>query len=359
MQVAVLGDLHFGARNDNLEFLDYFERFFNEVFFPEIKRRKITHVIQLGDFVDRRKFINFVTLRRIRNILKRCQDEGITMDVIIGNHDTPYKNTSEINSMKELFSTVNDSFDYVNFYSEPTEKMIGTTRVLLLPWINLSNHDASMAALKDTKAKVLFAHIEIKGFEMYRGMPSHEGFDMSFFDKFEHVATGHFHHRHTKGNINYYGTPYEITWADYGDNKGFHIFDTNKKTAEFIASPFKMFHKVWYDDEGKTNDEVLTRNFDPFNKSYVKLIVQNKTNPFLFDLFLSKIYEKSPLDVTIVEDHRNMQDISEEDLADQAEDTLTILSKYIGQMETNVNKDELDKYMRTLYNEALNMETAQ
>ena len=89
---------------------------------------------------------------------------------------------------------------------------------------------------------------------------------------------------------------------------------------------------------------------------HVKVIVQNKTNPYWFDLFVNKIYEASPSDVTIVDDHRNMNDMDTTDLANEAEDTLTILSKYVENLETNVDKKDLDKLMHSLYNESLSME---
>jgi hypothetical protein len=118
-----------------------------------------------------------------------------------------------------------------------------------------------------------------------------------------------------------------------------------------------MFRKIWYNDKDKTADEVMDRDFSKYAGAYVKLIVSNKDNPFVFDLFTTKLYEAAPLEVTIVEDHRNMDTISEEDLLDEAEDTLTILSKYIGTIESNVDNKDLDILMRSLYHEALQMET--
>ena len=53
----------------------------------------------------------------------------------------------------------------------------------------------------------------------------------------------------------------------------------------------------------------------------------------------------------------SLDEISEEDLVSEAEDTLTILSKYINELDYSVDKKELDNLMRGLYNEALTLET--
>ncbi len=200
-------------------------------------------------------------------------------------------------------------------------------------------------------------HLEVKGFDMYRGMPSHEGFEPITFDKFDMVFSGHYHHMSRKGNIHYLGAPYEMIWSDWGDAHGFHIFDTDTRDLEFIKNPYQMFQKVWYNDENTTIEKLLNP-FPNVKNMQVKVIVQSKTNPYWFDLFMGKIYEDGALDATIVEDHRNMDAISDSDLVSEAEDTLTILSKYIQGLEIGVDKGDLEKLMHGLYNEALSMESA-
>ena len=170
------------------------------------------------------------------------------------------------------------------------------------------------------------------------------------------VLSGHYHHRSSAGNIHYLGSHAEFTWSDYDDPKGFHILDTETRELAFIENPYRMFRKIWYNDKNSTTEELLDRDWAKYAGAYVKLIVSNKDNPMNFDLFTSKLYEAGPLEVSIVEDHRNMDTISEADLVDEAQDTLTILSSYIKSIESNVNNDDLDKLMRSLYNEALNME---
>ena len=45
------------------------------------------------------KYINFSTLKSNReHFIKPMLEHGISMDLIIGNHDTYFKNTNEVNS---------------------------------------------------------------------------------------------------------------------------------------------------------------------------------------------------------------------------------------------------------------------
>ena len=360
-KIAILGDTHWGVRNDSLEFLNYFDRFFEEQFFPELKKRGVTHIIQLGDIVDRRKYISYVTLDRLRAHFLKAKQEGILKyDVIIGNHDTPYRNSNDINSMRELFTNVEGLEDYARYYADPTEVEIDGCNILMLPWINAGNVEDSKRLITDTKAQVVMGHLEIKGFEMYRGLPpSHDGIDPSDFDKFELVLSGHYHHNSRRGNILYDGTPYEMTWSDWDDPRGFHIFDTNTRDIEFVRNPMRMFYKLWYDDSKDDLIEKSVENLDfaYLKNTYVKLITIAKSDPYYFDMYLGKLYAAGPIDVNIVEDHRNMDQLSDDDLNNDAEDTLTILNKYIDNLEVGVDKVQLATVLRSLYNEAINMDT--
>jgi hypothetical protein len=116
-----------------------------------------------------------------------------------------------------------------------------------------------------------------------------------------------------------------------------------------------MFHKVFYDDSKPI--DISSLDFNNLRGTYVKLIVINKEDPYKFDLFVGKIYESSPSDVVIVEDHRHMDQLSEEELTNEAEDTITILNKYIEHMEVGVDKNQLATLLRSLYTEASSMES--
>lgn len=353
MKIALLGDTHFGARNDNSAFHDYFEKFYRDVFFPYLDKHNIKVVHQFGDLFDRRKYINFYSLWRSRNyFFDQLKERNIAMFVPVGNHDTYYKNSNDVNSPALLLG----EYDNIHTWCEPAEVLVDGTLIALLPWVCSGNYKESLDFIEKTPAQILFGHLELAGFEMHRGTFNDHGMDAKLFDKFDIVCSGHYHHRSARGNIHYLGTPYEMTWSDFQDPRGFHIFDTETRELTFIQNPYRMFNKVHYDDTDKTMDEVLEIDPGTFHNTFVKVVVHNKTNPYWFDMFISKLEKCGVVDIQVVEDHLNLNLEDDSDIIDEAEDTLTILRKVINGIDTNVSKKELDKFLTSLYTEALHVE---
>ena len=89
-------------------------------------------------------------------------------------------------------------------------------------------------------------HLEVNGFEQHIGSWSNEGVEAHIFDKFDMAMSGHFHHRSDNGTVFYLGNPYEITWSDYKDPRGFHIFDTDKRSLEYIVGWQNRLSEIRY-----------------------------------------------------------------------------------------------------------------
>ena len=355
MKVAIITDQHFGARNDSTHFLDFYEKFYSEVFFPTIESNGIDTVLILGDTFDRRKYVNFFTLKRAKQMFfDPLFNRGIQIHMLAGNHDTYFKNTNEINSVDLLLSEYAIS---LNVIDGPTEIYVGPHKICMMPWICADNYEDSMTMLKDTDADICMGHFEIAGFAMYRGMPSEGGLDRGIFRKFSHTFSGHYHHKSNNDDIYYLGNPYELTWQDYNDPRGFHIFDLDTHQLDFIQNPHRMFHRIIYDDKEQTIKEIDNMDLKPYTNTYVKVVVINKTNPYLFDKFMNNLYNVNPADITIAEDFTELNE--DDTLVDEAEDTLTILNKYVdGITEESIDNDKLKILLKELYIEALNTEQA-
>jgi DNA repair exonuclease SbcCD nuclease subunit len=354
MRVAILGDTHFGMRNDSLEFHNYYKKFYDEVFFPYLLSNNIQVVYQLGDLFDRRKFINFNTLHLARNyFFDKLKEHNIQFHTILGNHCIYYRNTLQVNSSELLLR----EYSNVHVYNSPTKIEIGGLSIDIIPWICAENESEIINFMKESKSEICFGHFEIDGFEMDRGNVCHGGVDKKIFSRYDVVLTGHFHHKSKKDNIFYVGTPGEMTWSDYDDERGFHIFDTETREMHFVRNPFTMFNKLFYDDTKQDFDFWKKYDFSVHKNTFVKVVVVNKTNPFLFDQVIDGLYKASTADISIAEDFLDLSIEEDQEMIDQAEDTITILSKYIDDLSLNVRGDKLKSLMRELYVEALNSET--
>lgn len=348
MKIAILGDAHLGARNDSLAFHAFFEKFY-DYFFDFLKKNDIHTIIQVGDLWDRRKYVNFQTLAESRRYLfDRMKKEHIEFITLLGNHDVAFKNTLSVNSSSLLLQ----EYDNITVVDTPRTIDLCGYDVCMMPWICSENFVDSMNEMCDTDAEICMGHFEIDGFEMYRGHECHGGLNRDTFSKFDMVFSGHYHHRSTQGNITYLGTPYELTWQDYADPKGFHIFDLSNRRLTFIQNPYTMFARLEYDDKDK---EPIDLDAFDLKDTYLKLVVVNKTDYYKFDLFVNKLYAKGCHDIKIVEDFSEFES-GEVDSDVDLEDTLSILSNYVDSLSTDVDKEKIKTFMKTLYLEAVNLE---
>ena len=350
MKIAIVTDTHFGARNDNQNFNDYFFKFYENIFFPTLVERGITTCVHMGDVVDRRKYISYRTAHDFRKrFIEKFLELGIDLHIIIGNHDTYYKNTNEVNSMEELVDV-----DRFKIYSEPEIVEFDGLPILLMPWINANNYDKSIKALSETKADILMGHLEVNGFEMHRGQIAQGSYDKDLFRRFDTVFSGHYHHKSDDGQIFYLGTPYEIMWNDWNDPKGFHIFDTETRELERIINPHTIFKKIYYDDSEK---DYSKENVEQYKEHYVKLIVVNKKDLYKFDLFVDRLLKTDAYEVKIIEDFSELDASNvSDDIVENTEDTLTLLDRYVDELNVTLDKSRLKNTMRILYNEAQDLE---
>ena len=356
MKICILGDTHFGARGDSLDFHKYFKRFYNEVFFHYLKVNDIKSIFQMGDLFDRRKFINFNTLHLCREyFFDRCQILGIKVYTLLGNHDIAFKNTLEINSTGLLLN----EYENIEYYDSFETVEFDGVKIDVVPWICDDNEQEIFNQMKQSTAQICFGHFEIAGFEMDKGNVCDHGLDKKILSKYDIVLSGHFHHKSTNDNITYVGTPYEMTWSDHNDQKGFHIFDTNTREMTFVKNPFTMFNKLIYDDGQTDFEHWKNYDFESLKDSYVKVIVMNKQNPYLFDTVIDSLYKVGVADLSIVEDFSDTLIDDDSDIVNQAEDTITILSKHIDNLTLDVEPEKLKTLMRELYIEAINTEIAE
>jgi hypothetical protein len=351
MKIAILNDTHCGIRNSSDVFIDNAEKFYGEVFFPYLLENNIKHILHLGDYYDNRKFINFKALNRNRKtFLSKLREYGITMDVTLGNHDVYYKNTNDLNSLKELLGHY---MNEVHIISEPSVLEYNELKIGVVPWINPENEKESLQFIEKCDAPILAGHFEISGFEVSRGIEHHGGMSPSIFNRFETVLSGHFHVKSTKGNITYLGSQMEFYWSDAHDPKFFHVIDTKTREIEAINNPHTLFHRIRYDD---SKYDYTDYDLDQVENKFVKIVVINKSDLFTFDRFVDRIQSKRIHELKIQENFSEFVGENVDDESISLEDTNSLVNSYIDNVETDLNKDRIKNEVYDLYIEAQTLE---
>lgn len=355
MLIALLTDSHFGVRGDNIAFHDNTKRFLDNVFFPYIDQHNVKTFIHLGDLVDRRKFINYITLNRLqKHLLQPLFERNMDCHFICGNHDSYFRNTLEINALTE---TIEGNYTGFKVYTQPEVVSFDGTDIAFIPWICSSNEEQTRNMINTTSAQIAMGHLELQGFEMYRGMVMDHGTSSTMFDKFDMVMSGHYHHRSTNGHVYYLGTHGEFTWSDYDDERGFHIFDTDTRELTFIKNPYTMFHKLWYNDKDKKQKEVLDIDVSNLKGKIIKVIVTNKDHSGWFDKCIDLIEKAGALEIQVVDDHLNLDLTQDQDIIDEAESTIDIFRKYaLSYSSDKVSMNSLERVLVELYHEAVALE---
>jgi DNA repair exonuclease SbcCD nuclease subunit len=361
VKYAILNDTHFGARRTSDVIIKEQEYFFKDIFFPYCKENGINRIFHAGDYWTDRYALSVKSLYTSRKMfLEKIRDNGMTMEIIPGNHDLGYKNTSTLNALKESFGYFQP---HVIIHSNPIEcEYEDGMTILWLPWVNSENLSRSLSAIENSKADILIGHLALSGFEFFLGQEAKavedEYITAEKLKKFKAVWSGHYHHKSSRDNIVYLGTQFQMTWNDYGSRKYFHVVDSkNPYQLTAIENPRMMFVHYYYDDVDKL-EEIISFNPLQFQEKYVKIFITKKTNPYIFEMFieklntLSKAYEIRVIPTTL-SDSFNPEDPSQTREFGQ-KNTVDLINDYI--ME-NANPDIFNQNLLSEMAKKLLLET--
>lgn len=346
MKVAIITDQHFGMRKGSQIFHDYMKKFYDEVFFPFLDKNKITTVLDLGDTFDNRKSIDFWSLDWAKNnYYEPLKERGVKIYTTVGNHTSYYKNTLGINAIKLLLQ----EYENVRLIETPETIEVGGLDICFIPWICVDNETETYEEIANTSATIAMGHLELSGFEAHVGYYMDHGMSREVFSKFKKVFSGHFHHRSSSDNIYYLGNPYQMYWNDFGDVRGFHLFDTKTTDLKFVKNPFTMFSKIYYDDTVVDPDSV---DENEYANKFVKLIVEKRTNYYAYDNLIERLYRVGVHDLKIID---NTQEEINPTGDIEVEGTLSFLEKYVEEIDYE-DKDTLKSIIGSIYTESLQLE---
>lgn len=348
-KVLFLGDLHLGVRNANIVFMNMMKKYFNNELFPYILKNDIDCVIQLGDILDKRKSVDFITSNFLQNtFFKFFDDNKIPFYSTVGNHDLYYRQSVSVDGPSQFVNS-----DYIKIIKEPEIVEISGKEFALVPWICDENKDSVSKWIKknSSKDRILCGHFELEGFPIQRGFMSDKGtIESSVLKKYHKVMSGHYHSPSSKGNVSYIGTPYQLTWSDYGDIKKIVVYDTEANIFEEIPTKIEMFHKIIYSDN-------LNVKYSDYEDTFVKVIISDVVDEVKLSSFLNSFEQSAHLHgLQVVNQLNNGIDEFEELSVTDVDEPIDIMVKVIEErIQDESLRDLVKSLSHSIYKEAQSM----
>jgi hypothetical protein len=356
-RVAICGDLHFGFKNGNQVFLDFQKEWLSNHFLPELKKRGVTTFIQTGDFFDIRKYLPLNVLDMVLNWLpNQLAINGITQLIVpSGNHDLYYRDSNTISSLDILNTLSSDTLE-VSVYSDHVGvHCINDKKFAFLPYLNKVPKEkllSELASIKDVD--YLIAHLDVVGAPMMAGHVCEDGVDLSIFNEYKRIISGHFHIPSTHKNLTYTGAPYHLSWGDISDGlpRGFYILDTDTNELELVPNPeyMTLFSIIEYDPNEKYKED----SFKLHEGNIVKVLVKEKNDEKHYKQFCKVLSSTSFIDYKILDTSSvevERVEISESTLVMS---TISAISSYIDLQGDDINKTSLKRLASEIYNEVIN-----
>ena len=234
--LLLIGDLHFGRASNDQSELDESVRYFHEFLFPLLDRMNEkcggnVSIIQMGDVFDNKSSVGTLTGNNVIDIFLRLASKN-DVYVLVGNHDTVYKDIRHINNNKSI-----SLIPRVNVIPNITRIMTesGAPAYLLPNYGNKESFKTAIDLCDDSS--YIFGHDEISGFH-YEGKEVSEihSLPMSEFERFKHVFMGHIHKPQDGANITYVGSAYHTRINEWRNVPQVVILDTETGKIQKIEN---------------------------------------------------------------------------------------------------------------------------
>ena len=234
-RAAVFTDLHLGKKNNdrqhNIDCEEYLKWFCKMA-----KERNVDCIINMGDLHDNRHSIHISTLNYSMSNMERLASTDLPVYMIVGNHDSYYRDKKEINSI-----TIGRSIKNIIIVDD----FLHQGNVTFCPW--LTNNDWKQIPEYAKKSTYIFGHFELPHFLMNAmvEMPDNNTLNHNHFnDVKEWAFTGHFHKRQSKGKVCYIGNAFPHNFSDaWDDERGAMILEWGQP-PEFLAWPDAPSYKT-------------------------------------------------------------------------------------------------------------------
>jgi DNA repair exonuclease SbcCD nuclease subunit len=336
---AVFTDLHLGIHqnssiwhNIGLKWVDWFVE--------DLKSKKIEQIIFTGDFFHSRSEISVNTIHAAATFLEKLKDFKLWM--IVGNHDSYYKQKAEVHSLSIL-----NGYSNVTIFDKVSTQKIANKTVTFCPWG--FNYDDIV------DSDVIFGHFEIESFQMNAHKLCEEGIKPKhLLNKAPIIFSGHFHmneeREYENGKIIYIGSPFQLDFGERDCQKGYYIIDFETLDYSFNENIITPVHKKFLISEIIEKDE--QEYLSLIKNNFIRLVIDTKIEQKKLDELVHIINSYSPASFT-VDPLINYDLVAEQESADLSGiDISKAIVEFVNLLDIQ-QKEEVVKRTLFLYNQTL------
>lgn len=265
MRELLIGDMHFGIKNNSIYWLEQQLDFIRNQVFKILEEKEIDRCIFLGDLTDIRYSINQQIGIELKKLFREMLNKFCDIDFIClaGNHDyySPLEEYSNYNSYELLFGEEFIKF-HTNFSIVNIDPFLTEDGALFLPWYwteNTTHIDELLYQYDFTNdVKEIFCHTDLSCWPgpriaAFKGCP---------------IYSGHIHYTYNDEIANLYnvGSACSFTFNDVNQDKFVYILEDRKIVEKIKNITTPKFKRLY-------NEEIFNLDDSIFENSYVQLCI--------------------------------------------------------------------------------------
>lgn len=351
MKYLIIGDIHFGIKNNAERYYNLIQREFFK-WLDVNYGKKGYNLIFLGDLLNNRKYVNNLILSKVIDVFNVLSKDFNEIFLITGNHDYYYKdqkNGGYINIVEKIFNH-KSNIKIINRITTDKEN-----EIIYFPF----NYDMNDFKKQDYSNYICLGHFEIKSlyYESEVALP------LDFFNQFNYTISGHYHQPYIKNNFEYIGTPFDLQFNPKNSIDDFVRkiveYDSHTKERKYIEYDKKQFHTFVISDE-ESFKEFYSKTKSLKNKN-IRVFIENKfrygTKKSIIENFIRNLEVKNE-EIRIEHFDGNIEDQSYNDIFD--EDSLNnrinifsdndLKETIVKLVDLNYEQNDIDNFKKYIYN---------
>jgi len=264
-KTITFSDIHFGVNKNSVKRLEIAEKFVKHLS-DYASQNNIKSCIFNGDLYHNRNSLDLNVLMRSVDAIEKLADiftDGLYL--IVGNHDSFFKQSLDVHSLYHFKNTGN-----VHIIDEPTIIESNGSNLFLVPW-------GFDPAKYETKANMMFGHFEPSNC-LFNGSTLSDGpyTIENLCDTAPLVFSGHYHVRkeyHVRnGTMVMVGSPFQMNYGECGNSNGWYVIDPQTEKYEFVENTISpKFWKVKLSTVLAQDKESLKTT--PFKNNHIRMII--------------------------------------------------------------------------------------